>query len=507
MRNIRETLGRIGLPMVVVAMMISMLGLFAGPSANAQSGYPYPPPQDQVASISGRLVDSVSGNPVAFIPVSLYRCIPECFFVSSQFVGSDGLFRFYAAPFNTPLFPGNYSIVVQTELYERYEGPQFAAAILENVTLDDIPLVSLPRIGGITGRFVDSVTGQPVSTGFYPGIVTLYRCTAANECFQSLGSQYFFGGSSEFNFGTQYGYPAIGAGDFVIEFVADRYETLRTEPFSVGNGEFKNLGTIAVTSLPIIGSISGQLIDAVTGGPLPGTSDPGARVTLFYCGRFGCYQAVAGQYTDANGRFQFVSDFYGNALLAGNYVISAAADQYVSRDAYNADPFQVGANANRDLGKIKLRPFPVRFSDIQGCNSIPASGGRCRYSVRITSGVATTTKMAAWSIVSAGAYPAPGTGGQSVFQTGSPINLSMKPGESSILRFDFKVPAKVQAGTYICTSAYVSGDPDVRLLNTIGQRSLFCITKNSDTGPFRLLTDQERRDVERGNRGPRHSAR
>lgn len=148
----------------------------------------------------------------------------------------------------------------------------------------------------------------------------------------------------------------------------------------------------------------------------------------------------------------------------------------------------------------------MRFSNTKGCENIPAAGGICRYSVRVTNGMATTLNASSWSVVTAQSFLIPPTqpnsGGLSVFQPEPARSLRLRAGQSQVLQFEFRVPAGAANGTSMCVNAFISQDRTTRLFNTIGQRQLFCIVK-IDTGPFRRMTEQEIREMEREGRGPR----
>jgi hypothetical protein len=261
------------------------------------------------------------------------------------------------------------------------------------------------------------------------------------------------------------------------------------------NGAFMN-GTyqLTVSTLSAIRSISGRTVDAVTKQPLPGTaSPPFAQVRLLRC-EAGICSDVASQSVGTDGRFQFNRDMFGQFLSAGSYEIIASAQEYQDEQT---DPIQVSDGEDRDLGDIALEPFPARFSDITPCSDVPAAGGRCRYSVRITNRLGTRLTGAAWSVVDAF-----GTGSLADvtrFQANGTHKLGIDPQESKVMHFSFEVPGTVRAGAFICAQVLFADDRREPFFNTVAVASLFCITKTAETSP--ALSVVPRKDAERMNRG------
>jgi hypothetical protein len=229
---------------------------------------------------------------------------------------------------------------------------------------------------------------------------------------------------------------------------------------------------LSITPFAAIGSISGRVVDAVTGAPLPGDTEPFAFVSLLRCEDVGCVEVNA-QPADTEGRFQFNGDFSGQPLEVGTYQVLAFANQYQQGQT---DPFGVAEGADRDVGDVPLRPFPVQFSNIVPCENLPPEGGRCRYSVRVTNRLATRLDGEAWSLVQ-------GFGIGSFtdftnFQAKHLQPLRLKSQESGDVRFEFRVPSKVRDGASICTNAFVGQRPEA-FFDTVGATSLFCISKGT----------------------------
>jgi hypothetical protein len=167
-------------------------------------------------------------------------------------------------------------------------------------------------------------------------------------------------------------------------------------------------------------------------------------------------------------------DYYGNPIPVGTFQIRAYADQY---QEFQGDPFAVGQAEHKNVRNIRLTSFPLRYSEIQACSEIPAAGGDCVYSVKITNGQPKNLEGAAWSLVS-GFLPDTYLG-HTTFQARDRQELNLSPGKSKTLQFRFVVPANRSSyGTFICTQVFV-GQGNNALFNTIGFRDLFCVMRNA----------------------------
>lgn len=255
--------------------------------------------------------------------------------------------------------------------------------------------------------------------------------------------------------------------------------------FCCGNGETGG-GTLLfnVQELPPrIGSISGQVVDALTGTPLPGDIFPSASVELQRCEAFGCF-GVSFQVADSAGRFQFSVDFDRRPLEVGTYQVAAFANEYV---AGQTEPFEVDKGEDRDVGDVPLQPFPIQFSEIRPCGDLPPEGGHCRYSVRIANRQTGPFQGAAWSMVESGDIGS--FTGFTRFQPQRPRHINVGPEESKVVHFSFEVPSTVRNGAFICAQIFV-GQGAGPFFDTVGQRDLFCILKGF-TGGFSVLLEEE----------------
>ena len=259
---------------------------------------------------------------------------------------------------------------------------------------------------------------------------------------------------------------ACFGGSITLNLQAGATYYIQAESFSSGGGDLH----LNLRELAHIGSISGQVIDAVTGNPVSATFFP--SVNLNQCNEFGCF-TINSQTPDSDGRFRFDTDYNGNPLTVGTYQVVAFADQY---EQGQTDPFDVGDGEQRVID-VNLNSFPVRFSEIQPCDNLPATGGDCVYSVKITNGSATQIQGAAWSLVDSSL---PGSfAGFTNFQTKQPKGISLASGRSQVLQFNFHVPANNSLySSSVCTQIYV-GQGTPSLFNTVGQRNLFCVFRGA----------------------------
>jgi 5-hydroxyisourate hydrolase-like protein (transthyretin family) len=432
----------------------------------------------EMSTISGRVTDAVTGTALPgdtspFALVTLQRvCGEGCFeFVNSQFADSAGRFLFDSYYYGAPLSIGSYRLEVSANLYVTTGfGPfEFIGTKLD---LGDVP-VSPP--GTIRGRAVDADTGSPLAGT----AVTLYRCSAA-DCTEFVNSQNT-DGSGLFLFNSFYYGAPLPGGTYQLGFSDGLHEARQIEVV-VSNGADHNLGDVALTPLPLIGSISGKLVDKVTGKPVPQAFMP--TLALHRCTNGDCSEFVNSLVPDSLGRFRFDVDYYGNPIPVGTFQIRAYADQY---QEFQGDPFTVGQAEHKNVGNIRLTSFPIRFSEIRVCSEIPAAGGDCVYSVKITNGLPTKLEGSAWSLVSG--YLPDSFAGYTDFQPGDKQELGLDPGKSRTLQFRFIVPANRSSyGTFICTQVFV-GKGNNSTFNTIGFRDLFCVLRNATGFAIASLAD------------------
>ena len=431
----------------------------------------------EMSTISGRIVDAVTGAPLPgdiepFATAHLYRiCGDGCLdFVNSQNTDSQGRFVFDSYYYGSPLPAGSYQISVTASLYQTGEfGPfDFGSS---NLDVGNLPL-NPPAV--IHGRAVASDTGLPL-----PGAsVTLRRCDSSG-CSEFVNSQNT-ADDGLFQFNSYYYGALLPAGNYEVEIAAALYETQRVQ-VTISDGENRDLGDVLLQPFPLIGSISGRLLDAVTAKPISQSFGP--SLILYRCEREAC-SFVNSMVPDPEGRFRFETDYAGNRLITGSYRIYASADQY---DPAQIDTLDVVENENRSVGDIRLNSLPVRFSELQSCGGIPASGGECLFTVKISNGTSKNLTGKVWSL--ANSILPDSFAGYTNFQIKDPQDLDLGKGKSKVFSFRFNVPANMSTyGSFVCTRLFV-GQGSQALFNTIGVRDLFCVYRNA--GGFAIVSPQE----------------
>jgi hypothetical protein len=274
-----------------------------------------------------------------------------------------------------------------------------------------------------------------------------------------------------------------------------------------GDGSSSGTYRLAVSQAPpAIGSISGRIVGAPSGEPLPGNEPPFATAELLRCDGDDCFDLVSSLSADAEGRFRFDRDSDGQSLPVGIYQVSAIADEF---ERAETDPFEVVEGEDVDLGDILLRPPPISFSDIRPCEDLPSQGDICRYSVHVTNNTDAQIRGLAWSIVdgsglgsslTVATFEASTRGGsRQVVRE----RLVLEPMGEATLEFRFDVP-RSEIGATFCTRVSVGIDPDP-LVTTMREAFLFCITA-TDTG-FEVMSEGGSRKISQALSGRSRSPR
>lgn len=240
---------------------------------------------------------------------------------------------------------------------------------------------------------------------------------------------------------------------------------------------------------PSIGSISGRVVDALTGEPLPGNEPPFAFVELLRCEDDTCF-AVNAQNVDGEGRFRFEQDFEGQPLPVGTYQVRAFANEYEQAET---DRFEVAEGEDFDVGDIPLQPPEISFSNIQPCENLLPQGDVCHYSVTLRNNTNAKIRGLAWSIVDGSGLGS--SLGFTQFEASARDGtrqavrerLDVAPLGEQVLEFQFDVPSFVVGATF-CTRVFVGLNPRP-LVITIRESFLFCIT-GGDTG-FQVMSEIE----------------
>ncbi len=335
---------------------------------------------------------------------------------------------------------------------------------------------------GLGGRIVDANTGAAL-----PNATVWLQSCDNGTCLRYAGYD-FAGPDGIFRFEpgnfTLYD-NQLRAGEYrLIVNAGQSYVQYEGTPFQLLQGQDLDLGNLGVQPIPVVGSIRGRLVDAVTGAALPGDVAPFGRAQLQTCAPlYGCWTV---RYADADalGNFVFESNL-NYPLQPGSYRVVSSADQYQET---TGTEFEVAADQHYDLGDFAVKSFPVRLNLIQACNSVPSTGGDCPFVVRVTNGNPGKLSGDVWTLVRS--LPYYWNGQSTEFQAGRKT-VSLQPGTSTDLSFTFTVPASLQDGTAICSRVFTSHKTNP--FETIGERDLFCIAKVGQT--FRQLPDKEKREL------------
>jgi hypothetical protein len=340
----------------------------------------------------------------------------------------------------------------------------------------------------ISGTVVDATTGEPIAYAY----VDLLRCEAVDACFEYLG----YRGTDEAGrfsfFSTFFDTPLTDGLYSLSVYSYAGYVSTTVGPFEVSGADV-DVGEIALERLPKIGSISGQVVDGITGTPLSGQEPPFAYVyleRLFSDFSAPFWGGVDSTTPDSEGRFFFPSF----ALLEpGTYRIVAYASDY---EPTISDAFDVAENEDYDVGQIELSGYPLRFGAVTAC-AVPSAGGRCTFSVEVIAGGKGPDTFQVWPIVNA--YGSGSRLNRTTFQPSLPRTLRLKPGQQRTLSYSFHVPGSAADGTYICAEAFASRDVQSRLFDTLANTYLFCIYKGD--GGFSTIQGAELQEFMRERNG------
>jgi hypothetical protein len=350
----------------------------------------------------------------------------------------------------------------------------------------------IATVSSISGRATDAVTSLGISgvqadlylcqeptctagTSFvtYANTDSLGNFTFTNSTFQGYGQGIF-----------------PGTYDVTLQDNSGRYLMTVSAPFSAASGEQKVIAAIPMTPTPVIGSVSGRLVDSVTHAPLSGVGVPFAQISLSGCIQFVC-SFISG-YTDSSGRFKFDHGQSGNGIVA-----TVPLSLYINADQYQqlfiSTP-PIGVGVNQDLGDIQVASNPIRFNVLQGCSNVPLSGGECEYQVEITNAISSAVEGVAWATIYAqnlGSFSY-----QSTFQTGEPREMylagaTMTTRASRTATFGFTVPGTVPIYAFICPTFWFGTGDDNPLLYPQGQFNdyLDCVQRTA-TGYTPATPDQ-----------------
>jgi len=317
--------------------------------------------------------------------------------------------------------------------------------------------------GELSGRLMDQETGQPVR---FADLV-LTQCAGDTCSFPSTSASTDADG--RFRIHSDSFFLMFGGLYELSAFHPSYQQTSRL--IEIHGKTDMDIGDISLAPLPALSSIRGRLVDLATGQPLRGDAPPFAQVQLHFCdaGSGSFCGFVSSRTPDADGSFLFTGHEF-DPLEEGTYRIVLNADQYV-RDL--GDTFTAADGQDLDLGDVPARSFPVRVAEVESCGTIPAGGGRCRFTVGVSNGQATALQARGWIAVSS--FFTGSFGGSSWFQL-TPRLIDLPPGGSTVLPFTLDVPGTVPNGALFCGSFYAAAKD--RPLEPFAVSHLFCIQKS-----------------------------
>jgi hypothetical protein len=252
---------------------------------------------------------------------------------------------------------------------------------------------------------------------------------------------------------------------------------------------------------PAIGSITGRVVNSVTEEPLPGDAPPFAAVELLRSLEDDSLEVVSSQSTDSEGRFRFEQDFAGDPIAVGTFQVRAFANEFQQGAT---ELFEVAEGQDVDVGDIPLTPPPIFISEVQPCSELLPQGGTCEYSARVFNTTSERLTGLAWSPVDG--FSLGSSLDFTLFEAskarGSQIaareRVSVSAFGDQILRFQFEVPSFVAEGATFCTRIFLGLNPGP-LVNTVDERSLFCITKSATA--FEVMAEVQSQKILRSVSG------
>jgi hypothetical protein len=336
-------------------------------------------------------------------------------------------------------------------------------------------------IGFIRGRVVDSVSGAPLGSQVFPfARVDLYRCAGA-VCSDRVETG-FPESDGVFEFPGNPAETPLLRGTYQLRFFASLYTDKETPPFEVLGMQELDLGDVPLVATPTIGSVRGQVRDAITGIPLTGDVAPFTTVELRRCEPGGCFDFAGIERTDSQGSYAFET-FGGIPIPTGTFQVTAEAIEYFPA---TSSTFSVSEGQHVVLNDLLLEPYPIGFSEVRPCGNLPPEGGVCEFSVRIVNRIDEPVDGSAWSV--AESFSTGSLVGTTRFQAGPRRTMTLGASASRVVRFGIPVPSTVRDGAVLCSEIFFArGRADV--FDTLGHRNLFCIQKG--VPGFRLLSKEE----------------
>ena len=339
----------------------------------------------------------------------------------------------------------------------------------------------------VSGRLVSARDGTPVS-GDPPtaAFVELYRCEAGSCDTFTAGQPADPEGNFRFDLDS-FGQRLL-AGTYSLHTIALGFQTLSSAEFVLAEGEALYLGDVPMQPLPLIGSISGRLVDSLDGTPVSGFGPPFSWAQIDRCDEFDCFP-VFGTQPDDQGRFHI--EGVAVNLEPGDYRIVAFAEAYFTTAT---DAFFISESQDFDFGDIGLRPLPIQFSAMSPCE-IPPGGGQCEFGIDVRNRGQAAFKGEAWATIDYFRNAPPFRSAR--FQVGRvgakipmPVQINLRPDETMTLRFQLDIPGDIPDFSSLCGTITIGRAPNPQFRN-LGDRFIFC--GETQSGQFSVLPEKEGR--------------
>jgi len=227
-----------------------------------------------------------------------------------------------------------------------------------------------------------------------------------------------------------------------------------------------------------VGSISGRLIDTLSGEPMRGDVPFFERVELHRCEGETC-RSVGLQPLGADGRFRMERDGRDRPLHPGTFYASVMRHAVTQRFVVRADEHFV-------LGDVAVALPGMSLGQVTPCAGLPVAGGTCTYSVRVRNNSARSVTGSAASATLALDR------GRSIIATPEQLEVSIPAFESQELGFSVMVPGDIRKGTGVCPTLRFDVDvgpgtapPPLKPREAV----LFCLLR--EPGGFRLANADE----------------
>ncbi|KAA9130276.1 carboxypeptidase regulatory-like domain-containing protein [Marinihelvus fidelis] len=349
-------------------------------------------------------------------------------------------------------------------------------------------------IGSISGLVFNAETGVPLSSYEPPYVVAYLNQCTGTECTYGVADA-LADAHGVFAFLTDYWGQPLLDGDYQVSLRAEGFDEFLTDIFTAEAAANVHLGVLGMSPKQYIGSIGGQLRDALDGSPIPGIVPPWAWVTLSTCDGPQCFE-LASTSADENGQFHFDGLYW--RVAPGDFWITARADGF---SILESATFQVGRDEHVDIGDLHLAPFPVRLGELHHCE--PVAGQTCRFGIEVSARTSKRLRAEVWSTVEYVDYTRPVLSTR--FQLGrngvanpAPQSLNLASGETRTVMFELRIPQDAPAGSWVCATIFVGESPFAQF-HTLAEQTAFCATPQN--GVMTRVPDKEVRMRQRGKQG------